>query len=97
MIGAFLLQPHVARMVVGQLDDQHARVLRQRRGDLLDQLLLPLNIHRGKQLVLVDRLQQLLVLVLALVLGVGERRHVAQLAIEFELLSAAVGKLEQFF
>ena len=30
MIRAFLLQPHVTRMVVGQFNDQHALVFRQR-------------------------------------------------------------------
>jgi hypothetical protein len=61
VIGAFLLQPDVARVVVGQLHDEHARLLGQRRGDLLHQLLLPLHVHRREQLVLVNRLEQRLV------------------------------------
>ena len=48
MVSAFLLQPDVARVVVGKLHDEHPFVFRQRGGDLLDQLLLPLNVHRGQ-------------------------------------------------
>ena len=58
MVRPLLLQPDVAGVVVGQLDDEHPLVLWQRRGDVLDQLLLPLDIHRREQLVLVNRLQQ---------------------------------------
>jgi hypothetical protein len=34
MVGAFLLEPHVTRVIVGQLHDERALVFRQRRGDL---------------------------------------------------------------
>src|SRR5690349_4003301 len=81
VIGAFLLQPDMTRVVVGELDDQRALVFRQGGGDLLDQLLLPLNIDRREQLVLVDDLQQLLVFVLALLFGIREGGHVADLAL----------------
>ena len=84
VIGPFLLQPHVARVIVRELHDQHPFVLRQRRGNLLDQLLLPLNIHRRKQFVLVNGLQQLLVFVFALLFGVRKRRHVPQFPIQVE-------------
>jgi hypothetical protein len=83
-------------VVVGELDDHQPLVFGQRGGNLLDQLLLPLDIHRREQLVLVNRLQQFLVLVLALLFGVGERGHVPQLSVELELLGAAIGQFEQF-
>jgi hypothetical protein len=60
-------------------------------------LFLSLNVDGRKQLVLVNRLQQLLVFGLALVFGIGERGHVTELAIEFQLRCATFGKLEQFF
>ena len=97
MVCAFLLEPDVARVVVGKLHDEHAFAFRQRRGNLLDELLLSLDIHGGKQFVLVDRLKQLFVFVLALVFRVGKRRQVAAFAIEAQLGGAAVGKLEQLF
>ena len=95
MVGALLLQPDVARVVVGQLDDQRPLVLGQRRGNLLDQLLLPLDVDRRKQFVLVNGLEQLLVFVLARVLRVGERRDVAKSAVQVQLRGALVRKLEQ--
>ena len=96
MIGAFLLKPDMTGVVVGQLDDQHAFGFGKRRRDLLDELLLPLNVHRGKQFVLMDRLKQVFILGFALILGIGERGHVTQLAVDFQLRGAAFGKFEQF-
>ena len=96
VVRAFLLHPDVPRVVVGQLDDQHALVFGQRRRNLLDQLLLALDVDRREQLVLVDRLEQLLVFVLALIFGVGKRRHVAERAIELQLRGAAIGQLDEF-
>ena len=83
-------------VVIGELDDECPLVFRERRGDLLDQLLLSLNVHRRKQLVFVNRLEQLLVLVLALFLRVGKRWQMAPLPFELQLRRTAVRKLEQF-
>ena len=66
MVRPLLLQPHVTRMVVGKLDDQRAFVFRQLGGNLLNERFLQLDINRRKQFVLVNRLEQLLVFVLAL-------------------------------
>ena len=96
VIRAFLLQPDVAGVIVGELDDQHPFVFRKRGRDLLDELLLPLDVHGREELVLVDGLQQLFVLLFALVLGIGERRYVAQLAVEIEF-RAAGGKFDELF
>lgn len=96
VIGPFLLQPDVTRMVIGELYDQHALVLGQGGRDLLDELLLPLNVYGRKQLVLVDRLEQLFVFLFALILGVGKRRDVPQLSIELELGRALVRQLQEF-
>src|SRR4051812_38972925 len=86
----------MARVVVGELDDQNPLVFGQRRRDLFDQLLLPLDVDRRKQLVVVNRLQQRLVLVLALLFGIREGWDMAQLAIELQLRGAALGELQQF-
>jgi uncharacterized membrane protein len=51
VVRAFLLHPHVAGVIIGELDDQHALVFGQRRGDLLDQFLLALDVDRREQLV----------------------------------------------
>src|SRR5688572_30375540 len=83
-------------MVVRELHDQRAQVLGQRGGNLLHELLLALDVDGSEELVLVYGLQQRLVFVLALLLRVGERRHVTQLAIELELRGAAVGEVEEF-
>jgi hypothetical protein len=95
VIGALLLQPDVTGVVIGELDDHHPFVFGQRGGNLLDELFLPLDVDGGKELVLVNRLQEFLVLVLALFLGIGERRHEADFSVEFELRGAAIGQLEQ--
>src|SRR5688572_26431908 len=83
-------------MVVRELHDQRAQVLGQRGGNLLHELLLALDVDGSEELVLVYRLQERLVFVLALLLGVGEGRHVTQLAIELELRGAAVGEFKEF-
>ena len=57
VIRAFLLQPHVARVIVGEFHNQHALVLGERRRNLFDELFLTLNVDRREQLVLVNRLQ----------------------------------------
>src|SRR5262245_8016664 len=95
VVRAFLLQPDVTRVIVGELDDQRARVLGKLRRNLFDELLLTLNVDRSEQLVFVDRLQQLLVFLLALVFSIGKRRDVPQLAIELQLLGTAFGELQQ--
>jgi hypothetical protein len=64
--------------------------------DLLDQLLLAEDVDRREQLVLVDRLQQLLVLVFTLILGVGERGNGPERTVEVELRRALLRQLEQF-
>ena len=69
--------------------------LGQRRGNLLDQLLLPLQIDGREELVLVNRLEQRLVLGLALLLGVGERGDRPLAAVEIELGGAALRQIEQ--
>ena len=97
VVRAFLLQPDMSGVVVGQLDDQEALVFRKRGRNLLDELLLPLNVHRREELVLVNGLEQRFVFVLALLFGVGERRHVPQLAVELELRGALIGEFEKFF
>lgn len=84
-------------VVIGELDDHHALGFRKGGRNLLDELLLPLNIHRRKELVLVDRLQQVLIFGFALILGIGERGHVTKLAVKFQLRGAAFGEFEQFF
>jgi len=95
VVRAFLLQPDVPRMVVGQLDDERARRLRQRRGDPFDELLLAGDVDRSKQLVLMNRLQQFFVLVFALLLGIREGWDVPSLAFEFELRGATIRQFEQ--
>ena len=95
VVRAFLLQPHVPRVIVGELHDQRSCVFGQLRGNLLDELLLALNVDGREQLVLVDRLQQRLVFLLALVFSVGKRRNVSHLAIELQLVGAAFGELQQ--
>ena len=95
VVRAFLLQPHVPRVIVGELHDQRPCVLGQLGRDLLDELLLPLNVDGREQFVFVDRLQQLLVLLFALIFSVGERGNVAQLAIELQLVGAAFGEFQQ--
>ena len=97
MVRPFLLQPHMTRVVVGKLDDHGALVLGKRRGNLFDQPLLTFDVNGRKQLVLVDRLQQLFVFVLALFFHVGKRRDVPLLVVEIELLRALLGELEEFF
>lgn len=96
MIRAFLLQPDVASVVVGKLDYQLAPILRQSRGDLFNELLLTLEVDGREQLVLVNSLEQLLVFVLALLFGIGERRYVTQLPIEVQLVRAARGEFQEF-
>ena len=49
-----------------------ALVFRQCGRQLFDELLLPLDVHRREQFVLVECLQQFFVLVLALLLGIGK-------------------------
>ena len=97
MIGAFLLQPHVTRMVVGQFNDQHALVFRQRCRNLLDQLLLSLNIDWRKQFVLMNGLKEVLVLRLTLFFGIGERRHVPKVPFILQLRGTNRRQFEQFF
>src|ERR1051325_3452905 len=97
MIGALMLQPDVAGVIIGELDVQQALVCGQRGSDLFDECFLSLNIDGGEQLVLVNRLQQLLVLVLALLFGVRERWNMTELRIELEFGSAAVSELEELF
>jgi hypothetical protein len=97
VIRAFLLHPDVSRVVVGQFDDHHARGLGEGGSNLLDELFLALNIHWRKKFVLVDRLQQRLVLRLALIFSIRERRHVAQLPVQFQFGGALFRKFEQFF
>src|SRR5690349_15845723 len=95
MVGAFLLQPHVPRVIVGELHDQRARVLRKLLRNLLHQLLLALDINRREELVLMNRLQQRFVRLFALVFRIGERRNRSQLPIERQLVGAAFGEFEQ--
>ena len=95
VIRAFLLQPHVPRVIVGELHDQRPCMFGERGGNLLDELLLPLNVDGCKQLVFMNRLQQFLVFLFALVFSVGERRNVSQLAIELQLVGAALGERQQ--
>ena len=97
VIRAFLLQPYMPRMVVGKLDDQHALVFRKRRRNLLDERFLQLKINRREHLVLVNRLEQLLVLVLALFFRVGERGDVPLFVVDLDLLRALFRELEEFF
>src|SRR6266511_4491822 len=75
VVGAFLLQPDVPRVVVGELDDQGPQVFGERCRNLLDELLLAGYVDGRKELVFMQRQQQLLVLVLALLFRVGERGH----------------------
>ena len=96
MIGAFLLQPHVARVIVGEFDNEHALVFGQRRRNLLDELLLALNVDRREQLVLVNRLKEILVLRFALFFCVGKRRYVPKIAFRFEFRRALIRQFEQF-
>ena len=79
----------------GQFDDQRAEGFGQLCGDLLDELLLALNVNRRKELVFVDGLQQILVFLLALVLGIRERRDMTHLAVELQFVRASFGKFEQ--
>jgi hypothetical protein len=72
VIRTFLLQPHVARVVVRQFHDERAGVLGQLLGDLLDKLLLTLDVNGREELVFVNRLQEILVLLLALIFSIGE-------------------------
>jgi hypothetical protein len=53
-------------------------------------------VTRREQLVLVDRLQQLLVLILALLFRVGERRDVAKRAVQFQLRGALIREFDEF-
>jgi hypothetical protein len=85
------------RVVVGELDDHRALVFGQRRRNLLDEGLLELNIHRRKHFVFVNRLEQLLVLVLALFFRVRERRDVPLFVVDLDLLRALFRELEEFF
>ena len=94
MVGAFLLKPHVPRVIVGELHDQRALVLGQQRGDLLHELLLALDIDRREELVFVNRLQQLLVLVLALIFNVRKGGNEPALAIKVELGCALTREFE---
>lgn len=70
VIRAFLLQPHVTGVVVGELHDQRACSFGKPGRDLFHELLLPLDIDRREELVFMNRLQQFLVLGLTLILGV---------------------------
>ena len=97
VIRPLLLQPDVARVIVGELDYEPPLVFRQRCRDQLDELLLPPDINGGEQLILVNRLEQHLVLVLALLFGVGKRRDAPAIPVEPELFRAAVGELQQLF
>ena len=96
MISAFLLKPHMARVIVGELHDQGALIFRERRGDLLDQLLLPLDVDRREELVFVDCLEQVLVLRLSLFLRVGKRRNVSQVAFLLQLGRAQICQFKEF-
>jgi len=96
VIRALLLHPDVTRVVIGELDNQRALLLGQRRRNLFNQLLLPLDVHRREELVLVDGLQQLFILVSELILGVGKRRHVAECAVQLQLRRALIGQLDEF-
>ena len=60
-----------------------------------DELLLALDVDRREQLVLMNRLQQVFVLLLTLFLGVGKGRHVAQFSVQLQLRRAAFGQFEQ--
>ena len=97
MVGTLLLEPDVTRMVVGQFDDQGAFVFGEGGGNLLDELLLPLNINRREQLILVNGLEQVFVLRLTLLLGIRERRYVPKVAFFLESFCAPSGQFKEFF
>ena len=87
----------MACVIVGELDDHRPLVFGKRRGNLLDERLLQLDIDRREHLVFVNRLEQLLVLVFALLFRVGERRDVPLLVVNVDLLRALLRELEEFF
>lgn len=95
MVSAFLLQPHVPGVVISQLNDEHPSLLGQCRGDLFHQLFLALDIHRREQFVIVNGLKEFLVLLLTLILGVREGRHVAR-AFQFQSCRTTLGDSQQF-
>ena len=97
MVRAFLLHPNVPGMIVGKLDDHHPLVLGQGRRNQFHELLLTLDIDWRKELVFVDRLQQLFVFVLALVLGIREGRRVPEPAPQLQLRGALIRQLDEFF
>lgn len=96
MVRAFLLHPHVASMVVGELDDHHPLVLGQGRGNQFHELLLTLDIDGRKELVLVNRLQQLFVFVLALPLGIREGWRAPERTLQLQLRGALIRQLDEF-
>ena len=94
--GPFLLQPDVARVVVGQLDDEGPQILRQRRGNLLHERFLTGDVHRGEHLVFVHRAEQFLVLGFAQFLDIRKRRNVAQRTVTLDRRHAAFGQFHEF-
>jgi hypothetical protein len=57
MISTLLLQPDVPCVVVNQFDNERTLALWQSAGNLLHQLLLPLDVNGREQFVYVDSLQ----------------------------------------
>lgn len=96
MVCAFLLEPDVPCVIVGQFHDEHPGVFGQRGRNLLDQLLLTLNIDRREEFILVNRTEQFLVLDLALLLRIGERRHMPEISLLLELHGAAGREFQKF-
>jgi len=96
VIRALLLEPDVSGMVVGQFHDERAFVFRQRRGDLLDELLLTLNVDGREHLVFMDGLKQVLIFGLALLLGVREGRDMTEVSLVLQLARTACCQIEKF-
>jgi hypothetical protein len=89
----FLMKPEMPRLVVHQIIDQRfiVRIVRaEQRLQLIDDLLLALYVHRGKQLVLMQHIEQLVVFRGALFLDIAEARIPDPLVREIDPLCPAL-------